>query len=197
MIVVIALVLLLLGTFGTADAQLLFDFSWTSTASFSTLVRVDRVEPDGSITPYDQVRIDGTRTGSGLLVLAPVADGEGRSFSFSGTGGSGSGTTLAGGEILPGQLSFALPPDVPVHLPGNANLSGGFLALAGPAQSPTGLSISYFEGASPHCQFGCSSITFSGSGVRHAAPVTAAEPSSILLVGLAMLTLARLRSRRK
>lgn len=196
MIVVLALVLVL-GTFGTADAQLLFDFSWTSTASFSTLVRVNRVEPDGSITPFDQVRIDGTRTGSGLLVLAPLADEEGFSFTFSGSGGSGSGTTLAGGEILPGQLSFALPPDVPVHLPGNANLSGGFLMLAGPAPSPTGLSISYFEGVSPHCQFGCSSITFSGSGVRHAGPVTAAEPSSMLLVGIAMLTLARLRSRRR
>ena len=196
MIVVIALVLIL-GTVGTAGAQMLFDFSWTSTASFSTLVRVDRVEPDGSITPYDQVRIDGTRTGSGVLALAPLADGEGSSFRFSGAGGSGSGATLAGGEILPGQLSFALPPDVPVRLPGNANLSGGFLMLAGPAQSPTGLSISYFEGVSPHCQFGCSSITFSGSGDRHAGSITAAEPSSMLLVGIALLTLARLRSRRR
>ena len=197
MITLVAVVFTLVTVFssvGVAGAQMLFDFGWTSSASYSTLVPVNRVEPDGSITPFDQVSIGGTRSGIGVLALTPQSDGF--SLTFSGSDGSGAGATLAGGEILQGRLIFPLPPDVPLHLPGRPNLSGGWLAFDGSRRQPTGVSIAYVEGASPHCTFDCSSIEFRGLGTRTSGgSVTASEPMSIVLVGVALLVAARLRSR--
>ena len=198
MITIVVVVFTLVGVLssvGMAGAQMLFDFGWTSSASYSTLIPVNRVEPDGGVTPFDPVRLGGTRSGTGVLALTPQADGF--SFTFSGAGGTGGGGTLAGGEILQGRLIFPLPADVPVRGPGSPELSGGWLAFDGPRAQPTGVSMAYFEGASPHCMFECSSIEFRGLGTRRSggSTVTASEPASMALVGIALLVAARLRRR--
>lgn len=180
-----------------ASAASAFDFEWSSSATFSTLVPVNRVEPDGSVTPYDRVQRTGTRAGSGTLTLTlPSASVDGYTFEFSGTNGAGAGSARAGGEILPGTFSFALPEDVPVTLPGLALASGGVLEFEGDPARPSTVSISYYEGSSPHCQFNCSSVQFQGLGRTRASTVAAAEPASALLATLGLLGVAWLRRRR-
>lgn len=177
-------------------AASVFDFEWSSSASYSTLVPANRVEPDGSVTPYDRIQQTGTRAGSGVLTLTlPSTSVDSYTFEYSGTGGSGAGAALSGGEILPGTFTFALPTDVPVILPGLETLSGGFLALQGDPAQPSALSISYFEGASPHCAFNCSSVQFQGFGLARANTVAAVEPGSALLAAVGLLGVAWLRAR--
>lgn len=190
-------VALVLAAPGAAHAVSIFDFDWRSFAEFSTLIPVNRVEPDGSITPYDQVRISGTRSGHGELALTrpPVLEG-GFFFEFSGTGGSGAGQTLPDGTIVPGQFVFPLPPDVPIGTGPASGFSGGRLDLVGNPSSASAVSISYFEGTSPHCLFSCYAIEFSGAGTRRA--VSASEPGATVIValGLAAAMAARVLRRR-
>lgn len=188
--------LLVLVTPAVAHAASLFDFEWTSSATYSTLIPVNRVEPDGSITPYDQVRQTGTLAGSGLLTLTlPSTSVDGYTFEFSGTNGAGAGAALPGGEIPPGAFSFSLPADVPVALPGLQLISGGFIGFEGDPAAPSAVSISYFEGSSPHCQFDCSSIQFQGFGRARGNTVAAAEPENALLAAIGLLGVAWLRAR--
>lgn len=187
--------LLVLTAPGAARATSLFDFGWTSSAEFTTLVPVNRTEPDGSVTLFDEVRLRGTRSGSGILTLtSPSAAFDGYGFEFSGIGGGGSGDTLPGGEILDGHVSFPLPPDIPVDGAGGL-LSGGLLTLEGDPARPSGLSISYFAGSSPHCLFNCSRVEFHGVG-RPRASVAAVEPEGVIVVALGLLGAAWVRSRR-
>jgi hypothetical protein len=180
---------------GRAHAVSFFDFDWVSFAEFSTLIRVDRVEPDGSITPFDEVRISGTRTGHGVLALTqPPELGGGFFFEWSGTGGNGSGEALADGTILPGHIGFPLPPAVPVGT-GPAGFAGGSLRLTGAPRAASALTISYLEGTSPHCLFDCFAIEFSGTGTRRA--VSAPEPSAALLVALGLLAAVAAGARRR
>lgn len=181
---------------GAAHAASLFDFEWSSSALFSTLLPVNRVEPDGSVTPYDEIRQSGTRAGSGVLTLTlPGASVGDYLFEFSGSGGAGTGQALAGGEILPGGFTFALPSDVPVSGPGAAALSGGHLTLEGDPARPSAVSISYFEGTSPHCLFNCSSVEFRGLGRARGNAVAAAEPEAAMLAALGLLGVAWRRAR--
>lgn len=199
MTAIVALFLSVLAfTPGSAHAASVFDFEWSSSATYSTLVPVNRVEPDGSVTPYDQVQRTGTRAGAGTLTLTlPSTSVDGYTFEFSGASGSGAGAALSGGEILPGAFTFALPADVPVTLPGLELISGGFIGLEGDPARPSTVSISYFEGASPHCQFNCSSVQFQGLGRARASTVAAAEPADALLATLGLLGVAWLRGRRR
>lgn len=195
-IVALFVSLLALTVPAAAHAASLFDFAWRSSANFSTLVPVNRVEPDGSVTPYDQVRQTGTRAGSGVLTLTlPSTSVDGYTFEFSGADGAGTGAARSGGEILPGTFTFALPSDVPVNLPGVEALSGGHLAVAGDPARPSTVSISYFEGSSPHCAFNCSSVQFQGLGQARANTVAAAEPAPALLAAAGLLGVAWLRAR--
>jgi hypothetical protein len=190
----LALVLVVAGP-AIVQAVSLFDFDWTSFAEFSTLIPVNRVEPDGSVTPFDEVRISGTRNGLGVLALTrpPELDG-GFFFEFSGIGGGGAGQTLADGTILPGQIGFPLPPDVPVGT-GPAGFAGGALTFVGSPSSASALSISYFEGTSPHCLVDCFAIEFSGTGRRRA--VSAPEPSGALLVAIGLVVAVAAGTRRR
>lgn len=188
-------VALVLAAPATARALTLFDFQWTSSATFSTLIPVNREEPDGTVTPYDEVRRSGTLTGSGTLALTlPSATADGYTFQFSGPAGSGAGQALPGGQILPGQFTFALPADVPVT-PGVDALSGGTLTLQGNPAQPSGIAITYFESTSPHCLFDCSSVTFTGFGQARGAAVAAAEPADAVLAALGLLGAAWLGAR--
>lgn len=188
-------ILLVLAAPAAARATSLFDFDWTSSAEFTTLIPVNRVEPDGSITPYDQVRLSGTRSGSGILALTPPSAAfDGYGFEFSGVGGGGSGDTLPGGEILDGHISFPLPPDVPGG-DGGGSFNGGLLTLEGDPSRPSGLSISYLAGSSPHCLFNCSRVEFHGVG-RARGTVAAVEPEGVVVVVLGLLAAAWVRSRR-
>jgi len=181
---------------GGAHAASLFDFEWSSSALFSTLLPVNRVEPDGSVTPYDEVRQRGTRAGSGTLTLTqPGASVGDYVFEFSGTGGAGAGEARAGGEIAPGSFTFALPSDVPRSGPGAWTLGGGHLTLEGDPARPSAVSISYFEGTSPHCVFDCSSVEFRGFGRARGDAVAAAEPEGAMLALLGLLGLGWLRAR--
>lgn len=181
---------------GAARGVSLFDFEWSSSATFSTLVPVNRVEPDGSVTPFDPIRQTATQAGSGVLALTlPSTSVDGYSFEFSGPGGSGSGAALPGGEILPGSFSFTLPPDVPVFLPGLEAISGGRLTLEGDPARPSAVSIEYFEGPSPHCMFDCSSVQFQGLGLSNSTTVAAFEPEAALLAAVGLLGVAWFRTR--
>ena len=189
--------LLTLTTPGAAHATSLFDFEWTSSARSSTLVRVDRVEPDGSVTPYDEVRRSGTRTGSGVLTLTlPSTSVDGYTFTFSGTDGAGAGAARNAGEIPAGAFTFALPSNVPVSLPGVDEYSGGRLTLQGDPGRLSTVSIEYVEGSSPHCVLNCSSVEFRGLGVPRRATVAAMEPPGSMLTALGLLGMAWLRARR-
>jgi hypothetical protein len=179
---------------GTAHAAWSFDFQWRSLASFFTLVPVNRVEPDGSVTPFDEVRIEGTRNGQGvLLVTQPPELGGGFFFEFSGPGGSGAGQAEPGGTIFGGQFTFPLPPDVPTGGSGTPLIDEGRLDFAGDPAQPSGVSISYLRADSPHCLFNCSVIEFGGSGTRRT--LAAPEPAIALLVaaGLAGAVVSRAR----
>ena len=57
------------------------------------------------------------------------------------------------------------------------------------------ISISYFEGTSPHCLSNCYAIEFSGVGTRRA--VSATEPSVALIVALGLAAAATARARRR
>jgi hypothetical protein len=196
-IVVLFALLLALVTSGTAHAASLFDFAWSSSARSSTLVRVDRVEPDGSITPYDEVKTSGTRKGSGVLTLTlPSTSVDGYTFTFAGADGAGTGAARTGGEIPPGGFSFALPSDVPVDLPGVDGYSGGRITLQGDPARPSAVSIAYVEGSSPHCVVNCSSVEFQGLGVPRRATVAALEPQDAMLAALGLLGVVWLRGRR-
>ena len=185
-----------LGAPATASAVTIFDFDWTSSAFFSTLIRVDRVEPDGSITVFDEIRRSGTLDGSGTLVLTPPDAGfDGYVFEFSGVDGGGAGQTLPDGTILAGTFAFPLPPDVPVDL-GSSSLFAGFLELQGDPLEPATLSISYVQGSSPHCLFDCSSVEFVGFGRARSGRVAAPEPAGALVAMLGLLAAAWLRRRR-
>lgn len=182
---------------GTAHAAWSFDFQWTSIASFFTLVPVNRVEPDGSVTPFDEVRITGTRSGEGALAVTQPAElGGGFFFGFSGRGGAGSGQAEPDGTIPGGNVAFPLPPDVPLGGSGTPRFDEGRLDFAGDPAQPSGVSISYLRADSPHCLFNCSVLEFTGSGTRRA--VSAPEPAVALLLaaGLAGAAVTRARRRR-
>jgi MYXO-CTERM domain-containing protein len=193
--VLLLLLLLVLGAPGAAFAVSLFDFQWTSSSWFSTLIPVNRTNPDGSITPYDEVSRSAAMSGSGILALTPPSvEFAGYRFEFSGTGGSGGGRTYASGQISEGDITFPVSPDVPVS--GGGPYSGGLLKLEGDPARPSGISISYFAGSSPHCMFNCSSVEFQGSGRVRTATVAASEPGALFVTGLILLGAAWLRRRR-
>jgi MYXO-CTERM domain-containing protein len=178
-----------------AHAAWLFDFQWSSFASFFTLIPVDRVEPDGSVTPFDEVRIEGTRNGQGLLTLTQPAElAGGYFFEFSGAGASGSGQAEPEGLIPGRRFAFPLPPEVPLGGMSSPRIDEGRIDLAGPPGSPSGVSITYLATDSPHCMFDCSAIGFSGSGTRRT--VSAPEPAALLFVA-AGLGAALVRRRRR
>lgn len=186
-----------LGAPATATAVTIFDFDWTSSAFFSTLIRVDRVEPDGSVTVFDEVRRSGTLGGSGDLALTlPDAGFDGYVFEFSGADGSGAGEALPDGTILAGTFAFPLPPGVPLDL-GSSTLAGGFLELQGDPRQPSAVSVAYFEGSSPHCLFDCSSVEFVGLGRARSGRVAAPEPANALVAMLGLLAAVWLRRRRR
>ena len=181
---VVALVIaLVLASPPVAHAVSLFDFDWKSFAEFFTLFP-------------DEVRISGTKSGHGVLALnrPPELDG-GFSFEFSGTGGSGVGQTLADGTILPGQFDFPLPPDVPVGTGPASGFSGGALNFVGSPSNPSAISISYFEGTSPHCLSNCYGIEFSGVGTRRV--VSAPEPFVTLIAALGLAAALATRAQRR
>lgn len=179
---------------GVAFADWQFSFDWTSSAWYSTLIPVNRVEPDGSITPYDQVQISGTRSGTGTLVLAqPPEFGGAYAFEFAGPSGGGAGQTELDLAILPGMIGFPLPTDVPGGQLGDVYAAGG-LQLVGDAARPSAISISFMQSASPHCMFDCGAIEFTGYGSR---TVAAPEPSAALLVGVGLVVGVLRRVRRQ
>ncbi len=190
-----------------AAADLVFDFSWQSSIDYWTAIPVNRVNPDGSVTPYDQVRLDGTLAGTGTLTLGPSTAGftaGGHVFAFDGTAGGGGGAAYPDGHIDadPRFIQFPIPsiPTPPVPAPDPFFFSptnGGLLTLDGDPADPSGISISFFSGSSPHCTFGgCETVSFLGEGTR---TVSTAEPAPLVLVAAALgsiLVLHRRQCRR-
>jgi hypothetical protein len=183
----------------SAAAQLVYDFTWQSSATSSRDVLVSQPLAGGGVFPYQRVTAQGQTNGAGTLALTPTASG-GFRFQFSGDGGTGFGSTGAGGGIVPGfqkgNVGFPLPAGVPDLFATPPQYAGGFLELQGDPGRPSGLRVAYDEAARSNTFCApCWSVELVGSGTLRT-PLPAAEPVSTALGAFGLVTAIALRSRR-
>ena len=164
-----------------ASADTFYGLSWTSIADYFNF----------NWSTFETETVHGERTGSGVLQLSSMPDGT-WAFTFDGVGGSGFGQTIDAEIILPGAISFPIPPDVPVG--GSPSQFGQGILLIDNSITGEDLVVGYFEGTSPHCLNDCWSVEFFGSGTQIA---EASEPLSAGLLALGLAAAAALRRRRR
>src|SRR5262249_18483357 len=195
------------------DTPFVYDFNWTSSVSVTNLFF-----NNNGVVDFTTSR--GNLAGQGTLTLTPVPTTGPGAFRFdSGTNGSGSGFftgpgvfefTRSGGVVSAGgttEIAAQFP--TAVSVPSNANpfgtQGGGSVTEQGPSTHPTSLTLSFFEG--PSGSHGCSSavppfcsalasMSFEGTGVLHTSVASAAEPTIMALIAVALGAASVARPRR-
>jgi len=169
----IALLVAMLVAPAEAAADLIYRMEWQRTDSFFTLIPVNRTNPDGSVTPFDEVHRTDTTSGLGVLRLAPTD-------LMLGPGLTWYDASLDG--VFLANVGLGASPAVQPQCLHSPPLCGGDVTAEGDPDRPSRLSLGLFDGDSPHCLFNCTSTEFRGL-----ARLVAPEPATgSLLVGLGL-----------
>ncbi|MGH7392863.1 MAG: hypothetical protein ACREM3_25930 [Candidatus Rokuibacteriota bacterium] len=178
----IALGIALLVSPAMAAGDLLYQMEWQQVDGFSTLVRVNRQNPDGSVTVFDEVRRTNTSAGVGVLRLAPLPllpEPDRTWYDASLDGVSFANVALGASPAIEPQCLHPL--------------CVGVVSAEGDPARPARLGLSFADTDSPHCLFNCLSREFSGLAVLAAPEPAMSAWVAALGLGLGAAFLRRRR----